>query len=128
MQLKVSKAQRKRLTQAQKAQIVDIEEARKLVLQAIEEMFDATGDTRLSGEEVDHLYNNQPVHYDGMGYVPRWFEHGAILGLVGQAAASEPSGRCARPSHLITVPEDLRNFVSCYWRGNFSGSGPDTAP
>jgi hypothetical protein len=24
--------------------------------------------------DLDHIFTNQPVHFDGMGYVPHWFE------------------------------------------------------
>ena len=73
-QLKVSKAKRK-LTQKQRAQIVDIEVARKFIKQAIEEAL-ADRHTRqgLFEEDLDHIFNNQPVHFDGWGYVPHWFE------------------------------------------------------
>lgn len=71
MQLKVSKAKR-RLTQEQRAQIVDIEVARKFVRQAIEETI-AVKPQGLLEEDLDRIFNNQPVHFDGMGYVPHWF-------------------------------------------------------
>ena len=75
MQLKVSKAKRK-LTQKQRAQIVDIQVARNFVRQAIE---DALAVNRhipegLTGEDLDRIFTNQPVHFDDMGYVPHWFE------------------------------------------------------
>lgn len=74
MQLKVSKAKRK-LTQKQKAQIIDIEMARKFVRQAIEEALAVRHAPRgLFGEDLDRIFSNQPVHFDGMGYVPHWFE------------------------------------------------------
>lgn len=74
MQLKVFKAKRK-LTQKQKAQIIDIEVARKFVRQAIEEAL-AVRHTRggLFGEDLDRIFSNQPVHFDDMGYVPHWFD------------------------------------------------------
>ncbi|HEX4065375.1 MAG TPA: hypothetical protein VHZ09_05075 [Acidobacteriaceae bacterium] len=73
MQLKVSKVKRK-LTQEQRAQIVDIEVARKFVRQAIEETLAVNRHTGLSEEDLDRIFNNQPVHFDDMGYVPHWFE------------------------------------------------------
>lgn len=74
MQLKVSKSKRK-LTQKQMAQIVDIEVARKFVRQAIEEALAVRHmSDGLFGEDLDRIFNNQPVHFDGMGYVPHWFE------------------------------------------------------
>jgi hypothetical protein len=74
MQLKVSKASRK-LTQKQKAQIVDIEVARKFVRQAIEEALAVNRriPEGLLVEDLDRIFNNQPVHFDGMGYAPHWF-------------------------------------------------------
>jgi hypothetical protein len=75
MQLKVSKATRK-LTQQQRAQIVDIDVARKFVRQAIAEAL-AAGRRIPEGllvEDLDRIFNNQPVHFDGMGYSPHWFE------------------------------------------------------
>jgi hypothetical protein len=72
-QLKLAKAKRK-ITQKQRAQVVDIEVARKFVRQAIEE---ALAVNRLDGlveEDLDRIFNSQPVHFDGMGYVPHWFE------------------------------------------------------
>jgi hypothetical protein len=75
MQLKVSKAKRK-LTQKQKAQIVDIEVARKFVRQAIEEalVVNRPIPEGLLVEDLDRIFNNQPVHFDGMGYAPHWFK------------------------------------------------------
>ena len=75
MQLKVSKAKRK-LTQKQKAQIVDIEVARKFVRQAIEEALAVNRHIpeELMEEDLDRIFTNQPVHFDDMGYVPHWFE------------------------------------------------------
>jgi ethanolamine utilization cobalamin adenosyltransferase len=73
MQLKLSKAKRK-LTQEQRAQIVDIEAARKFVRQAIDETLAVNRHTGLSEEDLDRIFNNQPVHYDDLGYVPHWFE------------------------------------------------------
>lgn len=74
MQLKVSRV-RRRLTQEQKAQIVDIEVARKFVQQAIEETLAVKRQVGvgLLAEDLDHIFNNQPVHFDGMGYLPHWF-------------------------------------------------------
>jgi hypothetical protein len=74
MQLKVSKAKRKP-TQKQKAQIVDIEVARKFVRQAIEEALAVNRriPEGLLVEDLDRIFNNQPVHFDGMGYAPHWF-------------------------------------------------------
>lgn len=74
-QLKASKAKRN-LTQKQRAQIVDIQVARNFVRQAIEE---ALANNRqipegLSEDDLDHIFANQPVHFDDMGYVPHWFE------------------------------------------------------
>ena len=28
----------------------------------------------LLGEDLDRIFNNQPVYFDGLGYVPHWFE------------------------------------------------------
>jgi hypothetical protein len=72
MQLKVSKAKRK-LTQKQRAQIVDIEVARKFVRQTIEETLAVNRHTGLSEDDLDRIFNNQPVHFDDTGYVPHWF-------------------------------------------------------
>lgn len=74
MQLKVSKAKRK-LTQTQKAQIIDIEVARKFVRQAIEEALAVKRhEEGLLPEDLDRIFTNQPVHFDDMGYAPHWFE------------------------------------------------------
>ena len=75
MQLKLSKSRRK-LTQEQKAQIVDIEVARKFVRQAIEETLAVNRQIPegLFEADLDRIFTNQPVHFDGMGYVPHWFE------------------------------------------------------
>jgi len=75
MQLKVSKAKRK-LTRKQTAQIVDIEVAKKFVRQAIEEALAVNRriPEGLLVEDLDRIFNNQPVHFDGMGYAPHWFE------------------------------------------------------
>jgi hypothetical protein len=75
MQLKVSKAKRK-LTQKQRAQIVDIDVARKFVRQAIEEALAVRRHIPegLFGGDLERIFTNQPVHFDGMGYVPHWFE------------------------------------------------------
>jgi hypothetical protein len=75
MQLKVSKAKRK-LTQQQRAQIVDIEVAKKFVRQAIEETLAVNRHIPdgLFEEDLDRIFNSQPVHFDDMGYVPHWFE------------------------------------------------------
>lgn len=82
MQLKVSKTKRK-LTQKQIAQIVDIEVARKFVQQAIEEALAVNRHMPegLSEDDLDRIFTNQPVHFDGMGYVPHWFERQAIKRL-----------------------------------------------
>jgi hypothetical protein len=74
-QLKVSKAKRK-LTQKQRAQIVDIEVARNFVRKEIEEALAANRHVPegLLEEDLDRIFTNQPVHFDGMGYVPHWFE------------------------------------------------------
>jgi hypothetical protein len=74
MQLKVSKSKRK-LTQKQRAQIIDIEVARKFVRQAIEEALAVNRriPEGLVVEDLDCIFNNQPVHFDGMGYAPHWF-------------------------------------------------------
>jgi hypothetical protein len=79
MQLKVCKANRK-LTQKQRAQIVDKEMARKFVLQAIEEALavDRHIPEGLLEEDLDRIFTNQPVHFDDMGYVPHWFERREI--------------------------------------------------
>lgn len=78
MQLKVSKAKRK-LTQEQRAQIVDIEVARKFVRQAIEAALAVKRTSRgLFVEDLDRIFNTQPVHFDGMGYVPHWFKRQEI--------------------------------------------------
>lgn len=75
MQYKVSKAKRK-FTQKHRAQIVDIEVARKFVRQAIEETLAVNRHIPegLFEEDLDRIFDNQPVHFDGMGYVPHWFE------------------------------------------------------
>jgi hypothetical protein len=75
MQLKVCKANRK-LTQKQRAQIVDKEVARRFVLQAIEEALAVNRHIPegLLEEDLDRIFTNQPVHFDDMGYVPHWFE------------------------------------------------------
>jgi hypothetical protein len=82
MQLKVSKAKRK-LTQKQKAQIVDIEVGRKFVRQAIEEALAVNRriPEGLLVEDLDRIFNNQPVHFDGMGYAPHWFTRQDIKSL-----------------------------------------------
>jgi hypothetical protein len=79
MQLKVSKTKRK-LTQKQRALIVDIEVARKFVRQAIEEALAVNRHIPegLSEEDLDRIFINQPVHFDGLGYVPHWFERQEI--------------------------------------------------
>ena len=79
MQLKVSRAKRK-LTQAQRAHVVDIQVARKFVQQAIEETLAVKRriPEGLFEEDLDRIFNNQPVHFDGMGYVPHWFERQLI--------------------------------------------------
>ena len=74
MQLKGSRAKRN-LTQQQRAQIVDIEVARKFVRQAIEEALAVNRiPSGLLVEHLDRIFNNQPVHFDGMGYIPHWFK------------------------------------------------------
>jgi hypothetical protein len=75
MQLKVPKTKRK-LTPQQRAQILDIEVARKFVRQAIKEALACYRHIPkgLSGEDLDRIFTNQPVHFDDMGYVPHWFE------------------------------------------------------
>lgn len=75
MQLKLSKAKRK-LTQKQRAQIVDIQVARKFVRQAIEEALAVNRHIPegLSEEDLNRIFTSQPVHFDDMGYVPHWFE------------------------------------------------------
>lgn len=75
MQLKVSRAKSK-LTQKQRAQIVDIEVARKFVREAIEEALAVNRHIPegLLEEDLDRIFTNQPVHFDGMGYAPHWFE------------------------------------------------------
>ena len=80
MQHKLAKAKR-RLTQAQRAQIVDIEVARKFVRQAIEEALAVRRTpSGLHSEDLDRIFNSQPVHYDGMGHVPHWFKRQEIFG------------------------------------------------
>lgn len=74
MQLKVARAKRRTLTQAQKAQIVNIEVARKAVRQMIEKALATKKPAKLSEEDLDHIFNGQPVHFDDLGYVPHWFE------------------------------------------------------
>ena len=75
MQLKVSRTRRK-LTQKQRAQIVDIEVARKLVRQQIQEALAVNRHIPegLCEEDLGRIFTNQPVHFDGMGYAPHWFE------------------------------------------------------
>jgi hypothetical protein len=67
MQLKVCKANRK-LTQKQRAQIVDKEVARKFVLQAIEGALAVNRHIPegLLEEDLDRIFTNQPVHFDDM--------------------------------------------------------------
>jgi hypothetical protein len=75
MHLKVAKAKRVTLTQAQKAQIVDIDVARRFVRQAIKESL-AVGrgiSGGLAEGELDRIFKNQPVHFDDTGYVAHWF-------------------------------------------------------
>jgi hypothetical protein len=73
-QLKASKTKRK-LTQEQRAQIVDIEVARKFVRQAIEEAVAVNRHmpAGLLEEDLDRIFTNQPVHFDDMGYMAHWF-------------------------------------------------------
>jgi hypothetical protein len=103
MQLKVAKAKRVALTQAQKAQIVDIEVARKFVRQAMREALAVNRGVAggLSKEDLDRIFNNQPVHFDDTGYVAHWFARqeiniwgkemcGSHLPIVGDTKASGP--------------------------------------
>lgn len=101
MQLKLSKSRRK-LTQEQKAQIVDIEVARKFVRQAIEETLAVNRQIPegLFEADLDRIFTNQPVHFDGMGYVPHWFERQDIkrwgsryVAYVTRASTSKRSNR-----------------------------------
>jgi hypothetical protein len=64
-----------KITQYQRAQIPDIAVARKFVLQAIEEALTVRHDrTGLVEEDLDCIFKNQPMHFDGLGYVPHYFE------------------------------------------------------
>ena len=85
MQLKLSKVKRK-LTQKQRAQIVDIEVARKFVQQAIEEALAVNRriPEGLSEADLDRIFTYQPVHFEDMGYVPHWFERQDIERLWNQ--------------------------------------------
>jgi hypothetical protein len=67
---------KRRITQAQRAQIPDIERAKNLVMQAIQEALALRHEVPygLLEEDLDHIFNHQPVHFDGLGYVPHWFE------------------------------------------------------
>jgi hypothetical protein len=67
---------KRKVTQAQRAQIPDIEKAKSLVMQAIEEalVLRRSVPDGLLDEDLDRIFNHQPVHFDGLGYVPHWFE------------------------------------------------------
>lgn len=73
-QLKLAKAKRK-LTQQQRAQIVDKEIAKRFVDKAIKEALAIrrTPEGLVEGD-LDQIFTNQPVHFDDMGYVPHYFE------------------------------------------------------
>jgi hypothetical protein len=67
---------KRKITQEQRAQIPDIEGARNTVGKMISDAIMQNGCTRdgLREEDVDHIFNNQPVHFDGLGYVAHWFQ------------------------------------------------------
>jgi hypothetical protein len=94
MQLKVMKANRVPLTQAQKAQIPDIEVAKRFVRQAIRESLAANGggiSGGLAKGELDRIFNNQPVYFDDTGYVAHWFARLLIKRWVWEISAESDS-------------------------------------
>ncbi len=67
---------KRKITQAQRAQIPDIARAQKIVTQMIEEALAQNYHVPdgLLEEDLDRICNSQPVHFDGLGYVPHWFQ------------------------------------------------------
>jgi hypothetical protein len=67
---------KRKITQEQRAQIPDTEGARNIVGKMISDALvqnDPTPDG-LCEEDVDQMFNSQPVHFDGLGYVPHCFQ------------------------------------------------------
>jgi hypothetical protein len=67
---------KRKVTQAQRAQIPDVEKAKSVVMQAIGEALALRCEVPdgLLEEDLDRIFNHQPVHFDGLGFVPHWFE------------------------------------------------------
>lgn len=71
-------ASKRRLTQAQRAGIPERAKAAeavwKMVAESLAVSFELCVDSEgLLKEDIDWIFHNQPVHFDGFGYVPHWF-------------------------------------------------------
>src|SRR4051812_45859679 len=68
-------SKRKNITQEQRAQIPNTSDALKIVQQMIEDALAQSYSVQdgLLEEDLDRIFNTQPVHFDGLGYVPHWF-------------------------------------------------------
>jgi hypothetical protein len=68
-------SKRKNITQEQRAQIPNASDARSIVQQMIADALAQKYSVQdgLLQEDLDRIFNSQPVHFDGLGYVPRWF-------------------------------------------------------
>ena len=71
---------KRRITQAQRADIPHIEKAREIVHQMIRETLEVSREEfvriehgGLLKEDIDRLFNSQPVHFDDEGYTAHWF-------------------------------------------------------
>src|SRR5258708_11538412 len=71
---------KRKITQEQRARIPDIERARNIVGKMISDalMQNYHAPDGLCEEDVDRIFNSQPVHFDGLGYVPHWFQRDDI--------------------------------------------------
>ncbi len=70
---------KRKITQEQRAQIPDLEGAQfivgKMISDALMTNYNPDG---LCEEDVDKIFNSQPVHFDGLGYVPHWLKKDEI--------------------------------------------------
>lgn len=76
-------ASKRRLTQAQRAGIPEREKAAEIVWEMIVEILATSFEQCVESdgllkEHIDWIFNNQPVHFDGWGYVPHWFSRDQI--------------------------------------------------
>jgi hypothetical protein len=68
-------SKRKKITQEHRAHIPNASDALNIVQQMIKDALAQNYSVQdgLLKEDLDRIFNSQPVHFDGWGYVPHWF-------------------------------------------------------